>query len=93
MNDIFYSILSGINIVIGLLMIRLLFTKITHAWPIICKIGFVVAAVGLIGQAIYVIAGFDLQGPVRDQLWVLKDVGMWIFTIGLINQWINKSLK
>ena len=91
MNLLFFSWLSGLNIVVGIAMMCLLISGPTKMWPTLAKIGFVTMAAGLIGQAAYVIAGTSLSAPIWEQWWVLKDVGTAIFTISLVNLWINKS--
>ena len=50
-------------------------------------------ALGLIGQAAYVFSGLNLSDPIWDQLWSFKDIGMWFFTVSLINQWIDRGNK
>ena len=79
------------NIVVGLAMIYLLISGPTKEWADLKKFGFLIMALGLIGQAVFVINGTSLHDPFWDQLWVLKDVGAAIFTISLINNWINKT--
>lgn len=91
MNEIFYSAISGINIVIGIMMIAALISGPTKDWGSATKMGFFLMAVGLIGQAVYVIVGANLSDPIWDQLWSFKDIGMWFFTIPLINKWIDHS--
>lgn len=90
-NDIFFSVISGMNIVVGVAMIYLLISGPTKDWADLKKFGFFTMALGLIGQAVYVINGTSLHDPFWDQLWVLKDIGLAIFTASLINTWINKT--
>lgn len=91
MNDIFYSIISGANIVVGALMLTLLIFGPTKEWTKVKKFGFFLMAVGLIGQAAYVFSGSQLSDPIWDQLWSFKDIGMWFFTTSVVNTWIDKK--
>ena len=93
MNDIFYSIISGANIVVGSLMLTLLIFGPVQQWTKNQKTGFFLMALGLIGQAAYVFSGLNLSDPIWDQLWSFKDIGMWFFTVSLINQWIDRGNK
>jgi hypothetical protein len=38
-----------------------------------------------------VFTGTSLDAPFWEQFWILKDLGAAIFTISLINTWINQS--
>lgn len=91
MNDIFYSIISGANIVVGSLMLTILIFGPVKQWTIIQKLGFFLMSLGLLGQAAYVFSGLDLSDPIWDQLWSFKDIGMWFFTISVVNQWIDRG--
>ena len=91
LNLLFFSWLSGLNIVIGSAMLCLLISGPTKTWSTFSKFGFFVMACGLIGQAVYIITGTTLDDPLIDQLWVFKDIGLAVFTISLVNQWIDKS--
>lgn len=91
MNEIFYSILSGVNIVTGALMIALLISGPTKEWANLKKLGFFLMAVGLICQAAYVISGANLSDPIWDQLWSFKDIGMWFFAIAYVSKWIDHT--
>ena len=91
MNTLFFSLISGMNIVIGAGMLCLLISGPTKMWPTLAKIGFFTMAAGLIAQAAYVIAGTSLSAPIWDQWWILKDIGTAMFTISLINSWISKT--
>lgn len=91
LNLLFFSWLSGLNIVIGGLMICLLVIGPTKHWSKFSKFGFFTMACGLLGQAICVFTGIKLDDPLWDQLWVFKDIGLSIFTIALVNQWINQG--
>lgn len=91
MNDIFfYSILSGINIVFGVFMFFVLASpKVTQEWSAISKVGFFLMACGLIGQAITVLMQSTIQSPLWEQFWVLKDFGILIFSLPIINKWVD----
>jgi hypothetical protein len=91
MNLLFFSWLSGLNIVVGIAMMCLLVSGPTKDWPSLKKIGFATIAAGLIGQAFFVFTGTSLNAPFWEQFWILKDLGAAIFTISLINTWINQS--
>lgn len=91
MNDIFYAFISGFNVVAGVLMIAAIVYGPAKEWNRLLKFGFFLMALGLLGQAAYVLSGAQLSDPIWDQLWSLKDIGMWIFTIPVIGQWIDKS--
>jgi hypothetical protein len=89
MNEVIFSVISGINIVIGIAMLIILSSSITKNWSSVSKIGFLVMALGLVGQAIYVIGGFNLYDPILDQLWMLKDIGIAIFVLPLAGKCIE----
>lgn len=89
MNDVFYGFISGFNIVIGILMIGLLAYGPTKKWTCFEKSGFLLMALGLLGQATYVLSGLTLSDPIWDQLWSLKDIGIWLFIVPLVGKWID----
>lgn len=91
MNDVFYGFISGFNIVVGILMISAILFGPTKTWTRFEKTGFLLMALGLLGQATYVLAGLTLSDPVWDQLWSLKDIGMWLFTAALVEKWIDRK--
>lgn len=92
MNDIFYGVISGFNIVVGVLMLSaLIFGPFKH-WTFFEKFGIMLMALGLLGQAAYVLSGAQLSDPIWDQLWSLKDIGMWFFTIPIISKWIDYKI-
>lgn len=93
MNDFVFAIMSGINIVIGASMFVLLTSKVTEKWSGTSRAGFAIMGAGLIGQAIYVILGYNLTDPISDQLWLLKDIGMAIFVIPMISRWAEHLTK
>jgi len=74
-------------------MFLLLFTDITKNWSTLARIGFYTMSLGLLGQAIYVIAGTSLEAPIWEQLWIFKDLGVAIFTFDLIIQFISRHTK
>jgi hypothetical protein len=90
LNLLFFSWLSGLNIVIGAAMLCLLISGPTKSWSSFTKFGFFTMACGLLGQAICVFTGTTLEDPLWDQLWVFKDIGLAVFTIALVNQWIDQ---
>lgn len=87
MNDIFFAVISGVNVVVGVLMFIILMSSTTKKWNGLSKLGFAIMALGLIGQAIYVISRSNLSDPIFDQLWMLKDIGMAIFVVPLVSHW------
>lgn len=87
MDEVFFAVISGINVVVGTLMFIILVSNTTKKWNGLSKFGFAVMALGLIGQAVYVISRSNLTDPIFDQLWMLKDVGMAIFVIPLAARW------
>lgn len=91
MNDIFYAFISGFNIVAGILMIAAIVYGPASKWSKLSKFGFFLMALGLLGQASYVLCGAQLSDPIWDQLWSFKDIGMWMFTIPIIGKWIDDS--
>jgi len=92
MNEVFYSFVSGFNIVVGALMIAALIFGPARNWKVFEKFGLLLMALGLLGQATYVLLGLTLSDPIWDQLWSFKDIGMWFFTIPLISKWIDDSI-
>ena len=92
MNEVFYSFVSGFNIVVGTLMITALIFGPARNWKVFEKFGLLLMALGLLGQATYVLLGLTLSDPIWDQLWSFKDIGMWFFTIPLISKWIDDSI-
>ena len=49
-------------------------------------------AFGLLGQAAFVIMGTSLSAPFWEQFWVLKDVGVAVFTMSLVRQFIDRNI-
>jgi len=90
MNLLFFSWLSGLNIVVGFAMMCLLISGPTRDWAPLKKLGFATIACGLVGQAFFVFTGTSLDAPFWEQFWTLKDIGTAIFTISLLNTWINQ---
>lgn len=91
MNEIFYGFISGFNIVVGVLMLAALIFGPFKEWSLFERLGILLMALGLLGQASYVLSGLTLSDPIWDQLWSLKDIGMWFFTIPLISRWIDRK--
>ena len=93
MNDVFYGFISGFNIVVGVLMLAALLFGPFKDWTFFEKLGLLFMALGLLGQASYVLSGLTLSDPIWDQLWSFKDIGMWFFTIPLIGKWIDHTTR
>ena len=89
MNEIFYGFISGFNIVVAALLFAALLFGPSRDWSVFEKIGILFMVFGLLGQAIYVLAGYNLASPIWDQLWSFKDIGMWFFTAALIGKWVD----
>jgi chromate transport protein ChrA len=90
MNQIFYIILAGLDVVIGLtLVFFLLLSDFSKKLTKTMVVGLFITAIGMVGQAICVITNNDLNAPIYDQLWAFKDIGIAIFTCSLIGQWIE----
>ena len=45
------------------------------------------------GQAYYLLAGYHLNNPMHDQLWVLKDIGIAIWTLSLAFKWVDSTYR
>lgn len=92
MNEIFFSYLSGLNIVVGCAIIAMLFCGLLSKWQFLSKLGLFIIAAGLLGQAAFVINGTSLTAPFWEQFWALKDIGMAVFAASLIKNVIDKNI-
>jgi hypothetical protein len=93
MNDIFFSYLSGMNIVVGCAIIAMLFCGFLSTWKFLSKLGLFIMATGLLGQAAFVITGTSLSAPFWEQFWALKDIGLAVFTMSLVKQFIDRNIR
>lgn len=88
LNNYFYSALSGFNVAIAFVMFCYYMFN-GYNWNKLTKFGWFVMASGLLAQSICIIDGITLDDQFFYQIWALKDIGIAIFTVGLMSDWVN----
>jgi len=93
-NIALFCIIVGVDIVVGLSLLAItMWSSIARQWSTLSKIGASIVAIGVLGQAYYLLAGYHLNNPMHDQLWVLKDIGIAIWTLSLAFKWVDSTYR
>ena len=90
LNNYFYSVLSGFNVAIAFIMFCYYILN-GKKWNTITKLGWFAMAGGLLAQSICIIDGITLDDDFFYQFWALKDIGIAIFTAGLMLAWTTSD--
>lgn len=86
LDQLFYSALSGFNVAVAFMMFC--YYVFNHKrWNLVTKIGWATMAGGLLAQSLCIIDGITLDDEFFYQFWALKDIGIAIFTFGLMQKW------
>jgi hypothetical protein len=93
-NIALFCIIVGVDIVVGLSLLAItLLSSIAQKWSKLSKVGASIVAIGVLGQAYYLLMGFHLSNPMHDQIWVLKDIGIAIWTLSLAFSWVDQEFR
>ena len=93
-NIALFCSIVGMDIVVGVSLIAIIvFSSVAKPWNWLSKLGMLTVAVGVLGQAYYLLAGYHLSNPAHDQLWILKDVGIALWTLSQVFAWVDSTFR
>lgn len=93
-NIVLFCTVVGLDIVVGMSIIAIIaFADIARRWATLTKLGALIIAAGVFGQAYYLASGLHLSDPAHDQIWILKDIGIAVWTLSVIFQWIDSVFR
>ena len=93
-NIVLFCLVVGMDIVVGLSLIAILvFSDVPKNWSNLSKFGMLVVVAGIFGQAYYLLVGYHLDNPAHDQIWILKDLGIAIWTLSLGFRWLDSIFQ
>jgi hypothetical protein len=93
-NIALFCTVVGLDIVVGVSLIAIIvISDVAKKWNWLSKLGMFTVAVGILGQAYYLVAGYHLNNPAHDQLWILKDVGIAIWTLSQAFAWVDDTFR